>query len=166
MKYPVSCIVRVCGLYNIQSCINLSTFRITLLSPSSGYGYPEDDRNVGNLYQTTRCHNPERILIRAPQIQRRLLASFRRKLRKTLSLSWCPSVRPYFRQPAAIFASCECIQQNSTCRNAGYPDRLDPTGKFVENSTKLICLEITGHRIKYNTELWLLERQSRSGRKV
>jgi hypothetical protein len=25
-----------------------------------------------------------------------------------------------------------------------YPDRLGPSGKFVENSTKLPCLEITG----------------------
>jgi len=37
-----------------------------------------------------------------------------------------------------------------------YPDRLGPSRKFVENSTKLTCLEITGYRIKYGTVLWLL----------
>ena len=38
--------------------------------------------------------------------------------------------------------------------------------KFVENSTKLTCLEINGYRIKYSTVLWLVELQIRSGRKV
>jgi hypothetical protein len=32
-------------------------------------------------------------------------------------------------------------------RIANYPDRLGPSGQFVENSTKLISLEITGYRI-------------------
>ena len=32
---------------------------------------------------------------------------------------------------------------------ANYPDRLRPSGKFVDNCTKLACLEITGYRIKY-----------------
>ena len=41
--------------------------------------------------------------------------------------------------------------------DAGYPDRLVSSGKFVENSTKLTCLEITGFRIEYSTVLWLLE---------
>jgi hypothetical protein len=50
--------------------------------------------------------------------------------------------------------------------NAGYPDRLGPSAKFVENSTKLTCLEITGHRIKYSTVLWLPELKIRRGRKV
>jgi hypothetical protein len=36
----------------------------------------------------------------------------------------------------------------------------------VENSTKLTCLDIAGYRIKYSTELWLLELQIRRGRKV
>ena len=40
-----------------------------------------------------------------------------------------------------------------------YPDRFGPSGKFIENSTKLICLEISGYRIKYSTVLWLLELQ-------
>jgi hypothetical protein len=31
--------------------------------------------------------------------------------------------------------------------DAGYPDRLGPSCKFVENSTKLTWLEITGYRI-------------------
>jgi len=38
------------------------------------------------------------------------------------------------------------VQQNST-----YPDQLGPPGKFVTNSTKLTCLEITSYRIKYST---------------
>jgi len=33
-------------------------------------------------------------------------------------------------------------------RIANYPDRLGPSGKFVENPMKLTCLEITGYRIK------------------
>jgi hypothetical protein len=32
-----------------------------------------------------------------------------------------------------------------------YPDQLGPSGNFVDNSTKLICLEITGYQIKYST---------------
>ena len=50
--------------------------------------------------------------------------------------------------------------------DAGYPDRLGPSRKYVENSTKLTCLDITGYRMKYSTMLWLLEFQIRSGRKV
>jgi len=49
---------------------------------------------------------------------------------------------------------------------ANYPEQLDPSGKFVEISTKLTCLEITGYRIKYSRVLWLLELQIRSGRKI
>jgi hypothetical protein len=44
---------------------------------------------------------------------------------------------------------------------ANYPDRLGISSKFIENSTKLICLEITGYRIKYSILLWLLEFQIR-----
>jgi len=33
-------------------------------------------------------------------------------------------------------------------RIANYPGRLGPSGQFVENSTKLTCLEITGYRTK------------------
>ena len=44
-------------------------------------------------------------------------------------------------------------------RIASYVDRSGASGKFVENSTKLTCLEITGYRIKYSTVLWLLEHQ-------
>jgi len=51
-------------------------------------------------------------------------------------------------------------------RTSNNPDRLDLSGKFVKNSTKLTCLEITGYRIKYSTVLWLIELQIRSGRKV
>ena len=44
-------------------------------------------------------------------------------------------------------------------RKANYPDQLGPSGKFVENSTKLSRLEITGYWIKYSTVLWLIELQ-------
>jgi len=51
-------------------------------------------------------------------------------------------------------------------RIVNYPDRLGPSGKFVQNSTKLAWLEIVGYRIKYSTVLWLLELQISRGRKV
>jgi hypothetical protein len=51
-------------------------------------------------------------------------------------------------------------------RIAIYPDKLGPSVKFFENSTKLTCLEITGYGIKYSTVLWLIELQIRRGRKV
>ena len=50
-------------------------------------------------------------------------------------------------------------------RIANYPDRPDPSGKFVENSTKQNFLEITGYRFKYSTVLWLLEFHIWRGRK-
>ena len=43
---------------------------------------------------------------------------------------------------------------------------LGPSDKFVESSTKLTCLEITGDHIKYSTVLWLLELQMGHGQKV
>ena len=46
---------------------------------------------------------------------------------------------------------------DSTYSNPGYPDRIGSSGKFVENSTKLTCLEITGYQIKYSTVFWLTE---------
>jgi hypothetical protein len=51
-------------------------------------------------------------------------------------------------------------------RTTSYPDRLGPSSKFVENSPKLTCLEISSYRIKYSTVLWLTEIQIRRGRKV
>ena len=51
-------------------------------------------------------------------------------------------------------------------RIATYSDRLCPSGKFGENSIKLICIEITGYRIKYSTLLWLIELQIRLGRMI
>ena len=51
-------------------------------------------------------------------------------------------------------------------RNSNYPDRLASSDKFIESSTKLTCLEITGYRIKYSTVLWLVELQIKRGRKV
>jgi len=40
------------------------------------------------------------------------------------------------------------VQCNSTYPDAGYPDRLGSSGKSVENSTKVLWLEITGYRIQ------------------
>jgi hypothetical protein len=57
------------------------------------------------------------------------------------------------------------VQYNSTYPEAGYLDRLGPSGKFVENSTNLTFLEITGYLIKYSTVLWLLELQITRGHK-
>jgi hypothetical protein len=33
---------------------------------------------------------------------------------------------------------------------ANYPDWLGPSHNFVENSTKVICLEIMGYQIEYS----------------
>jgi len=41
-------------------------------------------------------------------------------------------------------------------RISNYPDGFGPSCKFVENSTKLTCFEITGYRIKYNEVLLLV----------
>jgi hypothetical protein len=49
---------------------------------------------------------------------------------------------------------------------ADYPDRLRHSRKFVENSTKVTCLEISGYRVKYSTVLWLLKLQIRRSLKV
>jgi len=46
---------------------------------------------------------------------------------------------------------------------ANYPVRLGPSGKFVDNSTKLTCLEVGGYRIVYSTVLWFIERNFKSG---
>jgi len=56
--------------------------------------------------------------------------------------------------------------KNSTHPEAGYPDRLGPSGKFVENPTKLTSLEIACYRIKYNTVLGFLELHISRDRKV
>jgi hypothetical protein len=45
------------------------------------------------------------------------------------------------------------IYNNCPYPDDGYPDRLDPSGNFIEISTKLTCLEITGYRIEYSTML-------------
>jgi hypothetical protein len=51
---------------------------------------------------------------------------------------------------------------------ANYQDRLGPSGDSVENSTKLICLEITGYQIECSTLkcYGYLEHQIRRGRNV
>jgi len=51
-----------------------------------------------------------------------------------------------------------------------FPDQLSRTGKIVENSTKITCLEIIGDQIKfkykYSTVLRLLELPIRHSQKV
>jgi hypothetical protein len=51
-------------------------------------------------------------------------------------------------------------------RITNYPGRFCPSGKFVENSTNLNCLEVNGYQIKYSVVLWLAELQIRPGRRV
>jgi hypothetical protein len=51
-------------------------------------------------------------------------------------------------------------------RISNYPGNLEPSGKVVNNSTKLTCLESAGYRIKYSTVLWLLKLQINRGRMV
>ena len=46
-------------------------------------------------------------------------------------------------------------------RIANYPDRLSPSVKYVENSVKKSCLEITGYRVNYSAMLWIIELQIR-----
>ena len=58
---------------------------------------------------------------------------------------------------AGIVYSGTPLIRTRVIRIANCPKRLEPSGKFVQNYTKLTCLEITGHRIKYSTVLWLLE---------
>ena len=70
--------------------------------------------------------------------------------------------------PIIFFCICFHLQveQNSSHPHAGYSDRLGSSVKFVENYTKITCLELTIYRIKYSSVLWLLELQNRRGRKV
>jgi hypothetical protein len=58
------------------------------------------------------------------------------------------------------------IQENATYTNAGYMDRTGPLGKFVENSTEVTSLEMSGSLIKNGTALWLLELQITRGPKI
>jgi hypothetical protein len=46
-----------------------------------------------------------------------------------------------------VYYSITPINRTLFIRIANYPDRLDPSSNFVENCTKLICLEITGYRM-------------------
>jgi hypothetical protein len=46
---------------------------------------------------------------------------------------------------------------------AHYQVRLCPSGKYVQNSTKLTCLKITAYLINYSKGLWLLELQTAQG---
>jgi len=57
---------------------------------------------------------------------------------------------------AVVQTHCN-LQSNSTYPEAGFPDRLGRSSKFVENSTKQTCLEIADYRIKYSAVLWLIK---------
>ena len=48
-------------------------------------------------------------------------------------------------------------------RIVNYLDWPAPLGQFVENYTKLTCLEITGYRIKYRAVIGLLDLRTRRG---
>jgi hypothetical protein len=74
---------------------------------------------------------------------------------------------------AVGIACCQCINysivpliRKLVIRTSNYPDWLGSSDKFIENSTKLSCPEITGYRIKCSTVLRLIELQIRRGRKV
>ena len=58
------------------------------------------------------------------------------------------------------------VIRNLVFRIAIYPNRLGLSVKFVNNSTKLTCLDITGYGLRYSAVLWLLEPQIRRGREV
>lgn len=49
-----------------------------------------------------------------------------------------------------MYDACERLKipKNSTCLEAGYPDRFGLSCKLVENSAKLFFLEITGCQIR------------------
>jgi hypothetical protein len=88
----------------------------------------------------------------------------------TLEKSWHYSIAPQFDIMVRIllkdkYSRTPLIRMLVT-RIANYPDRLGPSGKFVENPTEIPCLEITGYRIKYSTLLWLLELQISRDRKI
>jgi len=68
-----------------------------------------------------------------------------------------------FRPSWAVIEELQ-VQYNSTYPHAGYPDRLGHSGKFVENSSKLIALKLLV--IGSSTVLWLLELQTKRRRKV
>jgi len=91
------------------------------------------------LYQTTRRHIPE---------------DSSPPSRRCENLKSLNPVRLIFRNTVHLHLSGRLV-----IRTANYPDRLGPSGKFVENSTKLTCLEITGYRIKCSRVLWFLEIQ-------
>ena len=68
---------------------------------------------------------------------------------------------------------CVCIDTHTHTQNRTpliriviYSDRLGPSGKFIENTSKLNCLEITGYHIKYSTVFWFPEPPIRRGRHV
>ena len=65
-----------------------------------------------------------------------------------------------------MFINVQNLQQNSIYPNAGYLDQFGPSLKFVENSIKLTCVEISFYPIQYSTALWLLELPIRRGRQV
>jgi hypothetical protein len=66
------------------------------------------------------------------------------------------------------YYSINPIIRTLVIRIANYPNPLGPSGNFVEDSAKLICLEITGYRIEYSTVkcYGCLELQIRRGGKV
>jgi hypothetical protein len=76
------------------------------------------------FYQTTRRHFPEDS------------SAHSRRCENLKSLN---PVRFVFRNTAELHLTWTLV-----IRTANYPDRLGPSGIFVENSTKLTCLEVSG----------------------
>jgi hypothetical protein len=80
----------------------------------------------------------------------------------------------YFIRQLSVPIPMACIMQYSwtplirtlVIRVTNFPDRFGPADKFVDNSTKLTCLEITSYLIKCRTVFWLLELQIRRGWKA
>ena len=70
----------------------------------------------------------------------------------TLEKSWHNSIAPQFEVMVRILLTDKYSRtpliRTLVTRIANYPDRLGPSGKFIENPTELTCLEITGYRIK------------------
>ena len=114
------------------------------------------------MYRITvrKCKKMYRITVRKRKKMYRITVRKRKKTKQTDS----ESRLHFFAERAGI--CCGALQQNCAYPDASYPDRLGPSGKFVENSTKLTFLETADYRVSYGTVLWLLELQISRGRKV
>ena len=65
----------------------------------------------------------------------------------TINLTLSSEIRTGVREFAIATYSRTPLIRTLVIRIVNYPDRLGPSGKSVENSSKLACLEITGYGI-------------------